>query len=105
MSANAAASAAVIVPTEAAPLPSDRGGAMFGTVRSWIIHPSYQPLSLLMTNSGSMSVKTSMKAFGSLGSVGKPGFGSRAAGEVPVVGRPQLGPGAGSGDASVARRV
>jgi hypothetical protein len=28
-------------------------------VRSWIIHPSYQPLSLLMTNNGAMSVKTS----------------------------------------------
>ena len=43
---------------------------------SWIIHPSYQPLSLLMTNNGEMSVKTSLKARGSFGSVGSPGLGS-----------------------------
>src|SRR5438094_320361 len=55
MAFSASASAAVIVPNVAAPVPSDRGGALFGTVRSWIIHPSYQPLSLLLTNSGSMS--------------------------------------------------
>src|ERR1700720_1920411 len=29
--------------------PSGRGLATAGTVMSWIIHPSYQPLSLLMT--------------------------------------------------------
>ena len=42
--------AAVIVPNCA--WPSARGAATAGTVMSWIIHPSYQPLSLLMTNSG-----------------------------------------------------
>src|SRR6267142_1834873 len=40
------ASAAVIDPNCA--WPSARGGATAGTVMSWIIHPSYQPLSLLM---------------------------------------------------------
>ena len=32
-----------------------------GTVMSWIIHPSYQPLSLLMTNSGEMSSEDIVK--------------------------------------------
>src|ERR1700736_1988676 len=53
--------------------PSGRGLATAGTVMSWIIHPSYQPLSLLMTNNGEMSVKTSLKARGLFGSVGSPG--------------------------------
>src|SRR4029077_2025829 len=47
--------------------PSGRGLATAGTVMSWIIHPSYQPLSLLMTNNGEMSVKTSLKARGLVG--------------------------------------
>src|SRR6516162_6732645 len=68
-----AASRSVIAPNCACP--SGRGGATDGTVMSWIIHPSYQPLSLLMTNKGEMSVKTSLKARGLFGSVGKPGFG------------------------------
>jgi len=58
----AAASAAVIVPNWACP--SGRGGATSGTCKSWIIQPSYQPLSLLMTNNGEMSVNTSINAFG-----------------------------------------
>src|SRR5712671_7991397 len=69
-----AASRAVIVPNCACP--SERGLATAGTVMSWIIHPSYQPLSLLMTNSGEMSVKTSLKARGFVGSVGSPALGS-----------------------------
>src|SRR5439155_19868347 len=88
----AGASEAAIGPKVAGPVRSYRDGAMLGTVRSWIIHPSYQPLSLLMTNSGSMSVKTSMKVRGLLGSVGRPGFGSRTTRTVPIVGSPQLAP-------------
>ena len=59
---------------------------------SWIIHPSYQPLSLLMTNNGEMSVKTSMKARGSFGSVGSPGLGSSTTRTAPTVGSPQFPP-------------
>src|SRR5436309_5398394 len=70
--------------------PSGRGGAMGGTTRSWIIHPSYQPLSLLMTNSGEMSVKMSMKARGLLGSVGGPGLGSSTTRTAPI--REKVGP-------------
>ncbi len=62
------------------------------TVKSWIIHPSYHPLSLLMTNRPEMSVKTSMKALASLGSVGSPGLGSSTMRTAPTVGRPQLAP-------------
>ena len=68
-----AASRAVIVPNCACP--SVRGVATAGTVMSWIIHPSYQPLSLLMTNSGEMSVKTSLKARGFVWIGRKPGLG------------------------------
>src|SRR5215471_8663426 len=57
---------------------------------SWIIQPSYQPLSLLITNSPEMSVNTSMNAFGSLGSVGSPGFGSSTTRTDPMLGKPQL---------------
>src|SRR5437867_5206200 len=92
MAFSASASAAVIVPNVAAPVPSDRGGALFGTVRSWIIHPSYQPLSLLMTNNPEISVKMSMNAPGSLGSVGKPGFGSTTNRTAATAGRPQFDP-------------
>ena len=59
---------------------------------SWIIHPSYQPLSLLMTNNGEMSVKTSLKARGLFGSVGSPGLGSRTTRTAPTVGSPQFPP-------------
>src|SRR6516162_7591887 len=55
-------------------------------------HPSYQPLSLLMTNKGEMSVKTSLKARGLFGSVGKPGLGSKTTRTAPTVGRPQFPP-------------
>ena len=85
-----AASRAVIVPNCA--WPSGRGVATSGTVMSWIIHPSYQPLSLLMTNSGEMSVKTSLKARGFVGSVGSPGLGSRTTRTTPTVGSPQFPP-------------
>jgi len=80
----------VIVPNWACP--SLRGAATFATVISWIIHPSYQPLSLLMTNNGDMSVNTSLNARGSLGSVGSPGLGSSTTRTAPSVGRPQLPP-------------
>src|SRR5262249_60084279 len=72
--------------------PGGRGGATAGIVMSWIIQPSYQPLSLLMTNIGEMSVKTSMKARGSVGSVGSPGLGSRTTRTAPTVGSPQFPP-------------
>ena len=62
------------------------------TVRSWIIHPSYHPLSLLITNSPATSVNMSMNARTSLGSVGRPGLGSRTTRTEPMVGRPQSGP-------------
>ena len=84
------ASPAVIVPNAARP--PGRGGAAGGTMMSWIIYPSYQPLSLLMTNSGEMSVNTSLKARGSLGSVGSPGLGSRTTRTAPIVGSPQFPP-------------
>src|SRR6202040_846570 len=85
-----AASRSVMAPNCACP--SGRGGATDGTVMSWIIHPSYQPLSLLMTNKGEMSVKTSLKARGLFGSVGKPGLGSKTTRTAPTVGRPQFPP-------------
>jgi hypothetical protein len=47
----------------------------------------HSPLSLLITKSPEMSVKTSMNARTSLGSVGKPGLGSTRT--APMVGRPQ----------------
>src|SRR6516165_6765785 len=72
--------------------PSLRGAATLGTVMSWIIQPSYQPLSLLITNSGEMSVKTSLKARGLFGSVGSPGLGSSTTRTAPTVGKPQLAP-------------
>src|SRR6516165_5037267 len=80
----------VIVPNCA--WPSGRGLAMAGTVMSWIIHPSYQPLSLLITNNGEISVKTSLKARGLLGSVGSPGLGSSTIRTAPTVDNPQLPP-------------
>jgi hypothetical protein len=58
--ARSSASRWVIAPNCACP--SLRGGATLGTVMSWIIHPSYQPLSLSITNYGEMSVKTSLNA-------------------------------------------
>src|SRR5215475_12664988 len=86
-----AASAGRIVPNCA--WPSARGvGLTAGTVRSWIIQPSYQPLSLLITNKPDTSVKTSMNARGSVGSVGSPGFGSSTTRTAPIVGRPQFEP-------------
>src|SRR6202022_2111943 len=84
------ASRLMIVPNCACP--SARGGATDGTVMSWIIQPSYQPLSLLMTNNGEMSVKTSLKSRGSFGSVGSPGLGSNTTRTAPTVGRPQFPP-------------
>ena len=73
--------------------PSERGLSLIGaTLRSWIIHPSYHPLSLLITKSPEISVKISMKASTSFGSVGKPGLGSRTTRTAPMVGRPQSGP-------------
>ena len=72
--------------------PSPRAGPTGATCRSWIIQPSYQPLSLLITNIGSMSVNTSMKARTSFGSVGRSGFGSRARRTEPIVGMPQSAP-------------
>src|SRR5713226_7334097 len=63
-----------------------------GTVRSWIIQPSYQPLSLLMTNSPEMSVKTSLNARGLFGSIGSPGLGSSTTRTAPTVESPQLPP-------------
>src|SRR5260221_273959 len=87
----AAASEGRIVPNCA--WPSLRGVAFtLGTVRSWIIQPSYQPLSLLITNIGSMSVKMSMKARGLFGSVGSPGLGSRTTRTAPIVDIPQFAP-------------
>src|SRR5262249_42703520 len=71
---------------------SGRGSSTAGTVMSWIIQPSYQPLSLLMTNIGEMSVKTSMKAPGSVGLVGSPGLGSSTTRTAPTVGSPQVPP-------------
>ena len=59
---------------------------------SWIIHPSYQPLSLLMTNNWERSMKTSLKARGFVGSEGSPGLGSSTTRTVPIVGRPQFAP-------------
>src|SRR3984893_9062394 len=88
-----AASRAVIVPNCACP--SERGLATAGTVMSWIIHPSYQPLSLLMTNSGEMLVQTSLKARGFVGSVGSPDLGSSTTRTAPTVGSPQFPPGGG----------
>ena len=84
------ASAAVIVPNWA--WPSGRGRATFGTTRSWVIHPSYHPLSLLITKRPEMSVNMSMNARTSFGSVGKPGFCSTTTRMAPIVGRPQLDP-------------
>jgi hypothetical protein len=87
---NAAASAGVMVPNTGRPVVA---GAFTGaTRRSWIIQPSYQPLSLLMTNKPEMSVKMSMKASTSSGSVGKPGFGSTTSRTAPRVGSPQSNP-------------
>jgi hypothetical protein len=57
---------------------------------SLIIQPSYHPDSLLITNSPEKSMKTSMNAPGSAGSVGKPGFGSRVTRTEPMVGKPPL---------------
>ena len=37
-------------------------------------------------------MKTSMKARGSFGSVGSPGFGSSTSRTAPIVGRPQFAP-------------
>src|SRR5262245_36497876 len=82
----AAASAAVIVPKRA--VPSGRGGAMGGTLMSLIIHPSYQPDSLLITNNPEKSMKMSINARGSLGLVGNPGFGSNVTRTAPMVGSP-----------------
>src|SRR5262245_64580276 len=65
---------------------------MFGTITSWIIHPSYQPDSLLITNSPEMSVNMSTNAPGSLGSVGNPGLGSTTTRVAPRVGRSPFGP-------------
>src|SRR4029077_432784 len=84
MAWSAVTSSCVIIPN--CGVPSPRSGAASGTTTSWIIQPSYQPDSLLMTKSGSMSVKTSMNEPGSFGSVGRPGFGSRASRTEPRVG-------------------
>src|SRR5688572_12804272 len=86
--ASTAASAGVIVPNRARP--SASGGATAGTRRSQVIHPSYQPDSLLMTNRPEMSVNMSMNARGSAGLVGRPGFGSSVMRTAPSVGRPPL---------------
>src|SRR5215813_3211754 len=59
--------------------------------RSWIIQPSYQPLSLLITNNPEISVKMSINARGSVGSVGRPGLGSNTTRTAPTVGRPTVG--------------
>src|SRR4029077_14229606 len=73
--------------------PSCLGVALtLGTVRSWIIQPSYQPLSLLITNSPEMSVNTSLNARGLFGSVGRPGLGSNTHRPHPTVESPQLPP-------------
>ncbi len=90
MAARALASAAVSVPKAACP--SVRGAAAFGTVTSWIIQPSYQPDSLLITNRPETSVQMSMKAPGSLGSVGRPGLGSSDTRTEATVGRSPFGP-------------
>src|SRR2546425_549263 len=50
-----------------------------------------------MTNSPEMSVKMSMNARTSFGSVGRPGFGSRATPTAATVGNPQLAADAASG--------
>src|SRR6267143_787438 len=89
MAASSAWSSGVMVPNCALPWTAAPTGA---TRRSWIIHPSYQPLSLLMTNSPRMSVKTSMNALGLSGSVGRPGFGSTTSRTPPMVDRPQFAP-------------
>ena len=60
---------------------------------SWIIHPSYQPLSLLMTNNGEISVKTSIKALGSLGSVGSSAWAPATTRTAPTVGESTIRPG------------
>src|SRR5262245_24742501 len=86
--AMASASSCVIVAHCA--VPSGRGGATGGTRTSLIIHPSYQPDSLLMTNSPETSVNMSMNAPGSAGAVGGPGFGHIPARDAPMVGRPPL---------------
>src|SRR4029453_3661498 len=98
----AAASAEVIVPNWACP--SGLGGPTSGTTRSWIIHPSYQPDSLLMTNNPEMSVKMSMHAPGSLGPVGGPGLGSRAGGSGGARGAGRGDRGQAAGGAVGARR-
>src|SRR6266516_1061705 len=90
IAARALASASVSVPKAA--WPSARGGAALGTTTSWIIQPSYQPDSLLITNRPDRSEKMSTNAPGSLGSVGRPGFGSSATRTEPIVGRSPLGP-------------
>jgi hypothetical protein len=81
---SAVASSWVIIPN--CGVPSARSGPTSGTTTSWIIQPSYQPDSLLMTKSGEMSVKMSMNAPGSFGSVGNPGFGSSSRRTEPSVG-------------------
>src|SRR5262249_6242888 len=82
--AMASKSAWVIVPNDAEP--SERGGATGGTLRSLIIHPSYQPDSLLITNRPEHSMNTSIAARGSLTSVGRPGLGSKTTRTEPMVG-------------------
>src|SRR5262250_684844 len=82
IAASAAASAGVIVPYGG--WPPGSGAAIGGTRTSWIIQPSYQPDSLLMTKSPETSVKMSMKARTSSGSVGSPGFGSSTTRTDPI---------------------
>ena len=77
-------------PSEGWACPSLRGGATLGTVTSWIIHPSYHPLWLFITNNEEMSVKTSLKARGSFGSVGRPGLSSPTTRTHRPVGNPQF---------------
>src|SRR6266849_8592245 len=79
-----------MVPYSARPL--DLGGATRGTFKSWIIHPSYHPDSLLITHRPEISVNTSMAARTSSGFVGRPALGSKTTRTEPIVGNCPLGP-------------
>ena len=85
----------ITVPEVAPPRPD--GHAQFGTITQGDAEilariGSGNNVALLITNSGEMSVKTSLKARGLFGSVGNPGMGSSTTRTAPTVGKPQFAP-------------
>jgi len=85
----------ITVPNVAAPRSDSH--AQFGTITQRDAEilariGSGNNVALLITNSGEMSVKTSLKARGLFGSVGNPGMGSSTTRTAPTVGKPQFAP-------------